>query len=198
MPAQSTTSSAAKRRWFITVLIAMVILAAMAGIALSRLRHADAASGLAADPAASTQAAAGTASVPPPQATTHTSQAVPTRKMTASAAPTTTALAGPVIVNFRMATKPSCPSGTDQVQYQGQPVVLKWKVTGADKTTLSVDGPGVYDEYATEDSVTLSFPCNGEPGTYQTHTYTLTAIGPDGATSRKLTLQAKVNEIATT
>jgi hypothetical protein len=198
VPAQSTTSSAAKRRWFITALIAVVVLAVIAGIALSRLRHADAATGLGADPAASTEAAAGTASVPPPRATTHTSPTVPTRKVTASAAPTTTAPAGPVIVSFRIATKPSCPSGTDQVQYQGQPVVLKWKVTGADKTTLSVDGPGIYNEYATEDAATLSFPCNGEPGTYQTHTYTLRAIGPDGTTSRKLTVQAKVNEIATT
>jgi hypothetical protein len=197
VPAQSTTSSAAKRRWFLTALIAMVILAVIAGIALSRLRHADAAAGLGANPAASTQAAAGTASDPTPQATTHTSQTVPTRKVTASA-PATTAPAGPVIVYLRTATKPSCPSGTDQVQYQGQPVVLEWKVTGADKTTLSVDGPGVYDQYATEDSATLTFPCNGDPGTYQTHTYTLGAIGPDGTKSRKLTVQAKVNEIATT
>jgi hypothetical protein len=199
VPAQRTTSSAAaKRRWFITVLIAMVILAVMAGIALSRLHHADAATSLGADPAASTEPAAGTASVPTPQATTHTSQIVPTRKVTASAAPTTAAPTGPVIIYFRIGTKPSCPSGTDQVQFQGQPVVLKWKVTGADKTTLSVDGPGVYNEYATEDSATLTFPCNGDPGTYQTHTYTLTAIGPDRTTSRKLTVQAKVNEIATT
>ncbi|MCU7727757.1 hypothetical protein ODJ79_28905 [Actinoplanes sp. KI2] len=198
MPAQPTTSSAAKWRWFITVLIAMVILAVLAGIALSRLHHADAATGLGAGPAASTQAAAGTTSVPTPQATTHSSPTVPTRKVTVSAAPTTAAPAGPVIAYFRVGTKPSCPSGTNQVQYPGQPVVLEWKVRGADKTTLSVDGPGIYNEYAAEDSATLNFPCSGDPGTYQTHTYTLRAIGPDGTTSRKLTVQAKVNEIATT
>jgi len=77
-------------------------------------------------------------------------------------------------------------------------VVLESKVTGADRTTLSVDGPGVYNEYGTEDSATLAFPCTGDPGTVQTHTYTLSGIGPDGSRSRKLTVQARVNEIATT
>jgi len=198
VPAQGTASSAARRRWFITVLLAMAILAVMAGIALSRLRATDVATGLGASPATTAEAAAGTASAPSPHARTQTSHAVPTRKATASTPPTTAAPAGPVIVYFRVATKPSCPSGTDQVQYQGQPVVLEWKVTGADRTTLSVDGPGVYNEYGTEDSATLAFPCTSDPGTFQTHTYTLSGIGPDGSRSRKLTVQARVNEIATT
>jgi hypothetical protein len=165
---------------------------------LSRVRPTQAAAGLGARPGTTTATTAATASAPPAHASTPTSQTVPTRETTASASPTTTAPAGPGVVYFRVATKPSCPSGTDQVQYQGQPVVLKWKVTGADKTTLSVDGPGVYNEYGTEDSATLAFPCIGDPGTFQTHTYTLSGIGPDGSRSRKLTVQARVNEIATT
>lgn len=198
MPARRTTSSAARRPWFITVLLAMVILAVMAGIALSRLRDTHAATGLGAGPAATTEAPAGTAASPTPSASTPASQTVPSRKTKASTAPTTTAPAGPVIVYFRVATRPSCPSGTDQVQYEGQPVVLEWKVTGADRTTLSVDGPGVYNEYGTEDSATLTFPCSGDPGSYQTHTYMLSGIGPDNTRSRKLTVQAKVNEMSTT
>lgn len=198
MPARGTTSSAPRRRWFITVLLAMVILAVMAGIALARLRDTHAATGLGASPTTTTEAAAGIASGPTPQASTHRPRTGPTRKTKASTAPTTTAPAGPVIVYFRVATKPSCPSGTDQVQYQGRPVVLEWKVTGADKTTLSVDGPGVYNQYGTQDSATLTFPCNGDPGSYQTHTYTLSGIGPDSTRTRKLTVQAKINEIAAT
>ena len=198
MPARDTTSSAARRPWFITVLLAMLILAVMAGIALSRLRDTHAATGLGASPAGTAEAAAGTASAPTPQPSTHRPKTVATHKTKASTTPTTTAPAGPVIVYFRVATNPSCPSGTDQVQYQGRPVVLEWKVTGADKTTLSVDGPGVYNQYGTEDSATLTFPCSGDPGSHQTHTYTLSGIGPDSTRTRKLTVQATVNEIATT
>jgi hypothetical protein len=198
VPARGTTSSAPRRRWFITVLLAMVILAVMAGIALARLRDTHAATGLGASPTTTTEAAAGIASGPTPRASTHRPRTAPTRRTKASTAPTTTAPAGPVIVYFRVATKPSCPSGTDQVQYQGRPVVLEWKVTGADKTTLSVDGPGVYNQYGTQDSATLTFPCNGDPGSYQTHTYTLSGLGPDSTRTRKLTVQAKINEIAAT
>ena len=199
MPAQGIPSSAARRRWFITVLVAMVVLAVLAGIALSRLRTTDdVATGLGTGPAATPEPAAGTDSVASPHAGTQTRQPVRTRRTAAPTSPATAAPAGPVIVYFRVATKPSCPSGTDQVRYEGQPVLLEWKVTGADKTTLSVDGPGVYNEYGTQDSATLTFPCTGDPGTFQTHTYTLSGVGPDGTRSRKLTVQAKVNEITTT
>ena len=187
-----------RRRWFITVLCAMVVLAVTAGIGLSRLRATDVATGLGAGPAPGTEAPTGAAASPAAQAPKQKSQTVRTRRTPASTAPATTAPAVPVIRYFRVATKPSCPSGTDQVQYEGQPVVLEWKVTGADKTTLSVDGPGVYAEYGTEDSATLTFPCSGDPGSSQRHTYTLSAIGPDGTTSKTVTVQAKVNEIATT
>ncbi|WP_285559600.1 hypothetical protein [Actinoplanes regularis] len=203
MSAQDVTSSAARRRWFITVLLAMVILAVVAGIALSRSRDTEAATGLGTSPTATTSLAAPSVAASDPASApaatgTQTSRSVPTRKVTTSTAPATTAPAGPSIAYFRVATKPSCPSGTDQVRYEGQPVVLEWKATGADKTTLSVDGPGIYDEYGATGSATLNFPCSGDPGSFQTHTYTLKAIGPDGTKSKTLTVKAKVNEIATT
>ncbi|BCJ47341.1 hypothetical protein GCM10010168_70700 [Actinoplanes ianthinogenes] len=132
--------------------------------------------------------------------TTSRPKSVTTRKVTATGStttPTGSAPDGPAISYFRVTGKPSCPSGTNQVQYEGDPVVLEWKVTGAEKTTLSVDGPGIYAEYGTKDSATLTFSCGGDPGSYQVHTYLLTAIGPDGTTTKKLTVKAKVNEITT-
>ncbi|GIE57358.1 hypothetical protein Aoc01nite_27600 [Actinoplanes octamycinicus] len=176
----------------------MVILAVAAGIVLSRLR-AQPAVPQGADPVVTTTVTES----PAPETTTSRPKDVPTRKVTATATATATPAAsetpdGPAISYFRVTGKPSCPSGTDQVRYEGTPVTLEWKVTGAEKATLSVDGPGVYAEYATKDSATLTFSCGGDPGGYQVHTYLLTAIGPDGTKTRKLTVKAKVNEIATT
>jgi hypothetical protein len=211
----ATSSAAARRRWFVTVLIALIVVAVAAGIALSRMRGAAAGTGLGSNPAGSTDPSGGAglgsapASAEPsdsaqePGASPHTPKTGGTRKVSASTEPSTEpsteASTGPVIEHFRVSSKPSCPSGTDQVQYEGQPVTLTWKVSGAEKTTISVDGPGIYDTYGAADSVTLNFPCGGDPGSYQTHTYLLTAICPDGiTTTKKLTVKAKVNEIATT
>ncbi|WIM99782.1 hypothetical protein ACTOB_003446 [Actinoplanes oblitus] len=186
-----------RRRWFIAVLCAMVVLAVIAGIALSRMRHPrDSAA-----PRVSVSATAGsepdvTASPEPDVTATHRPRSVPTHHVTA--APIVTATTdGPAIAYFRVTGKPSCPSGTNQAPHPGDPVTLEWKVTGADKTTLSVDGPGVYAEYRAKDSATLTFSCGGDPGAYQTHTYLLTAITPDGTRTKKLTVQAKINEITT-
>lgn len=196
MPAQS----AAGRRWFITILIAMVILAVAAGIALSRSRHASAgdqpkdvpstATSVAADPvvAESTSPSSSAPTSAAPKTETHNSP--PAKK---PAAPT-----GPSISDFHVSQKPSCPAGTNQAPVDGTPVTLTWSTARTGKTTISVDGPGVYDTYGSSDSVTLNFPCgDSSPGSYQSHTYKLTAIGSDGSTRTKtLTVKAKVNEIA--
>lgn len=193
-----------RRRGFVIGLLALVIVAVGAGIALSRHRSADAASGPSPTDEASTVVSASAdpvvlpsssdsplseeSSAPGVKVTTQ-----PTHRTTTSAPPS-----GPAISYFRVATKPACPSGTDQTTFPGTDVTLEWKVTGADKATISVDGPGIYDTYGVKDSVTLNFPCSGDPGSYQSHKYLLTAIGPDGTKTRTITVKAKVNEITTT
>lgn len=103
---------------------------------------------------------------------------------------------GPAIVYFRVRQKPSCPAGTSVNPIAGTPVVLEWKVTRADKVTLSVDGPGVYgDGYAPTGTETLSFPCSGSEGDIQRHTYLLTVTNADGKQSKKLAVTATVHEV---
>jgi hypothetical protein len=108
---------------------------------------------------------------------------------------TTLAATGPQIAYFRVQQQPSCPAGTTKFPIAGKPVVIEWKVTAADSTELAVDGPGLYGSYGPEASETLSFPCEGEPGTDATHTYTLTTVGGGPAASRTLTVKALINEI---
>ena len=182
------SASSARRRWFILILLVLVVLAVLAGIALSRL-HAAAAPGPGATPTAKTELGAGSAPASAPAsepASAVSTRTAPVREPTSAAPATTAAATGPVITRFHVTAKPSCPSGTDKFRTKGQPVTLEWKVTGADKTTLSVDGPGIYKEYGPAGSETLNFPCSGDPGSYQTHTYTLTAVGPSGTKSKKI------------
>lgn len=193
MPAQKI------RRWFITTLIAMVILGVAAGLALSRARDAgaDTVTG-ALHPSTSPSVAASTSvstgstlaaidpSTPAPRRSGKPQKARPSED------------AGPVIAAFRVTQKPACPSGTDQVRFEGRPVVLAWKVTGAETVTLSVDGPGVYDSYPAEGTATIDFPCGAEAGGEQVHTYTLAVKGPEGTESKTLTVTARVNEMPAT
>lgn len=221
-------SAAKGSRWFVAGLSFLVILAVAAGITLSRMRDADAraAAGSPSAPGSVPAVSLPPASVPlaslpsdsdPSDSASSTlvpsaeglhqgdSGAEPgrgtpkvapsARRVSSSASP---APAGPVVVHFRVATEPACPSGTDQVRYEGRPVVLEWKVTGADRTTLSVDGPGLYAEYGTTGSAKVNFPCGGEPGALQSHTYTLTAFDGDRTRSKTLTVTAKIQEIAAT
>ncbi len=190
-----------RRRGFVIALLALVIVAVGAGIALNRLRTAEAASPAPTpsdQPWAATSASAAPMIIPSEDESEEASAAPVVKTTTTTTKPTQKAPTGPAISYFRVATKPSCPSGTDQAKFPGQDVTLEWKVTGAENTTISVDGPGIYDTYGVKDSVTLSFPCSGDPGSYQSHKYLLTAIGPDGTKTRTLTVQAKVNEITTT
>jgi hypothetical protein len=113
-------------------------------------------------------------------------------KTTASKAPS-----GPTVVYFRIKQQPACPQGTNLDPIPGQDLIVEWKVTGTDKVTLAVDGPGVYASYGAEGSETFAWGCNGQdPGTTVKHTYTLVA-GTDGSTAKKvLTASSKVYEIA--
>lgn len=202
MSDQYATPPAAKgRRRFAAGLLFLVLLAVAGGVTLSRGHGTEAGPGAAREasavPPISVPAAAGrlpSDAVPGPGGGTPTAATTTRRVSTArSSAP-----AEPVIVHFRVASEPSCPSGTDQVRYEGEPVVLEWKVTGADRTTLAVDGPGRYAEYGVTGSTRVNFPCGGEPGSDQSHTYTLTAFDGDVTKSKTLTVTARVGGIAAT
>jgi hypothetical protein len=108
---------------------------------------------------------------------------------------TTNEQTGPTIVSFRVASKPSCPAGTNVNPIPGQPVKLSWKVSGTDKVTISIDGPGVFQEFPAEHSETFSFGCDGNPGDTAEHTFLLRTVGGGEVEEKTLTVTAKVNEI---
>jgi hypothetical protein len=69
-------------------------------------------------------------------------------------------------------------------------------VSGADKVTLAVDGPGIYNSYGPKGSETFSFGCGGRnPGETVSHTYTLVAEKDGEQAKKTLTASAKVYEI---
>lgn len=104
--------------------------------------------------------------------------------------------ARPIIKYFRVAQKPSCPSGTSANPIAGRQVVLEWNATDADSITLSVDGTGVYDDdYLPTDRETLNFPCSGSEGDVQEHTYLLTATNGLGKHTKKLVVSAPVHDV---
>ncbi|MEU5942476.1 hypothetical protein ABZ807_25605 [Micromonospora sp. NPDC047548] len=114
------------------------------------------------------------------------------------AKPTTSAPrpAGPAVAFFRVAQKPSCPSGTSANPIAGTPVVIEWKASNVDSVALSVDGPGVYaDNYPPTGSETLNFPCSGAGGDVQRHTYLLTVRNAHGKQTKTLVVSAAVHDI---
>jgi hypothetical protein len=103
---------------------------------------------------------------------------------------------GPVIVYFRIKQKPECPKGTNVAPIPAVNLVVEWQVTGVDKVTLSVDGPGVYNTYSAQGTETFYWSCGGQPGTTVSHTYLLRAVTAGGVEAKKtLSASAKVNEI---
>ncbi|MDI6099471.1 hypothetical protein QLQ12_12785 [Actinoplanes sp. NEAU-A12] len=208
----ATPPAATGRRWFVAALLFMVIAAVAGGAALSRTRGTEAGTGLGPEPETSTPASApgaalsaaagplpdGPASEPEPEPEPSRGTPKPPATTRAVSGTTSPAPARPVIVHFRVVSPPACPSGTDQVRHEGDPVILEWQVTGADRTTLAVDGPGHYAEYGVTGSTRVNFPCGGEPGSYQAHTYTLTAFDGDATMSKTLTVRARVQEMAAT
>jgi len=103
---------------------------------------------------------------------------------------------GPVISYFRIKQKPQCPQGTNVNPIPGVDLVVEWSVSGADKVTLAVDGPGIYDTYGPKGSQSFSFGCgDGKPGDTVSHTYTLVAEKDGEQAKKTLTASAKVYEI---
>jgi hypothetical protein len=100
--------------------------------------------------------------------------------------------AAPAIVYFRVAESPACPSADDP---DGRPVTVEWKVTGVSTVTISVDGPGIYDEYPRpKGTATFTFPCSGSAGSRQKHTYMLSTGGEIARKTRTITVSAAVHQ----
>jgi hypothetical protein len=97
-------------------------------------------------------------------------------------APTTTAPTSPppVITGFTTPESIDCHNG------DFQEFTASWTTTNAVKVTISIDGPGVYDEYPANGSTSLPFSCSSS------HTFLLTAHGAAGQTAAKsITLQPR-------
>lgn len=112
-------------------------------------------------------------------------------------APTTSAPDGSaVIASFEVTQQPRCAEGTAVVRAPAVPVIISWRVTGATGVALSVDNPqivGSYGQYGPQESLELSFPCDGPVGSTVTHTYSITTVGGTGkARSRAISASARV------
>jgi hypothetical protein len=150
----------------------------------------------------------GAGSTPSPSADAGLGTAAPTPEATASPdatreAPTETTRTtrppqhdGPRIVSFRVKQQPQCPQGTSEYPVEGTPVTLEWKVTGVEKITISIDGPGVYATYPAVGSETFPFSCGGaDPGETVAHTYKLKTVGGASTKWKQLTVTAEAYEI---
>ncbi|UQU66510.1 hypothetical protein COUCH_09710 [Couchioplanes caeruleus] len=95
---------------------------------------------------------------------------------------------GPRIVSFTVVQKPKCA--------QALPLIISWKITGADSGALSVDDPtgtpGTYGPVSRHGSQEFPFSCGGGAGTIETHTYALYTVGGGPQKHKTLTVSAKV------
>ncbi|MFN8027949.1 MAG: hypothetical protein U0W40_16770 [Acidimicrobiia bacterium] len=93
----------------------------------------------------------------------------------------------PVITSFTTPENIDCHNGNSQT------FSASWTTTNAVKTTISIDGAGVYKTYGANDSDSLPFNCTSS------HTFLLTAYGSDGRTvTRSITLQPRNAQTTTT
>ena len=114
----------------------------------------------------------------------------PTPKSSTTPKSSPSAASGPVIVSFKVLQQPACPVvGTTDAPFStpGQPVVVGWKVTGATKVALSMDG-GLYgSDYGPEDQQALNFTCDTSKAK-TSHTYTITTSGGGASRSQTITV----------
>jgi hypothetical protein len=105
---------------------------------------------------------------------------------------------GPVISFFRIKQKPQCPQGTNLDPIPGVDLIVEWSVSGSDKVTLAVDGPGIYNSYGPKGNETFAFGCGsgGKHGDTISHTYTLVAENNGVESKKTLTAAAKYSEVA--
>jgi len=98
---------------------------------------------------------------------------------------------GPRVVSFTVAQKPKCEEGTAVFRAKAVPLIIKWKITGADSAALSVDDttgtPGTYGPVARTGTEEFPFSCSGAVGSTETHTFAIYTVG--GGTQRHKTLK---------
>jgi len=93
----------------------------------------------------------------------------------------------PAITTFVTPDNIDCHNGNQQN------FSASWTTTDAVKTTISIDGPGVYKTYGANGSDSLPFNCSSS------HSFLLTAYGQDGRTVTKtITLQPRNVQTPTT
>lgn len=116
---------------------------------------------------------AGTPSAPPAGGGSSGGGAAPTP-------PAPPATPAPTITSFVTPDSIDCHNG------DFQQFTATFSTSGAVKTTISIDGPGIYAEYGPSGSADLPFNCSSP------HTFLLTAHGSDGQTAtRQVTLHPR-------
>jgi hypothetical protein len=102
----------------------------------------------------------------------------------------------PKIVYFRIKQKPKCPEGTAVFRAPAVPLIIEWKITGAESGALSVDDPthtpGTYGPTELTGTSEFTFSCGGPVGSVEKHTYALYTVGGGPQKSKTLSATAKV------
>ncbi|MFN8040986.1 MAG: hypothetical protein U0Q07_17350 [Acidimicrobiales bacterium] len=100
--------------------------------------------------------------------------------------PTTPPAPKPPTTPAPAVTSVNAPSSIDCHNGNSQGFSISWTSANATKTTLAVDGPGIYATYGPSGSQQLTFDC------HSAHTYTIVAFSADGRTASKtITLQPR-------
>jgi hypothetical protein len=103
---------------------------------------------------------------------------------------------GPRIVSFKVVQKPKCEEGTAVFRAEAVPLIIKWKITGADSAALSVDDPtgtpGTYGPVELHGTQEFTFSCTGAVGSTETHTYAIYTVGGGTQKHKTLKVSAKV------
>jgi hypothetical protein len=103
---------------------------------------------------------------------------------------------GPRVVSFKVVQKPKCEEGTAVFRAKAVPLIIKWKITGADSAALSVDDPtgtpGTYGPVELRGTQEFTFSCTGDVGSTETHTYAIYTVGGGAQKHKTLTVSAKV------
>lgn len=113
----------------------------------------------------------------------------PTPKSSTTPKSSPSAATGPVIVSFKVLQQPVCERvATSDAPFQpAKDIIVSWKVTGATKVALSMDGGLYRSDYGPEDQQQLYFACkSGDP--HPSHTYTITTSGGGASRSQTITV----------
>lgn len=119
----------------------------------------------------------------------------PTTTKTSSGGGGTTTSTAPTnpIAYFKIKTDAKCQSTGPGGFYSPGSITLEWKVNGASHITISIDGPGIYGTYPGTHAEEFNFPCSGNSGSTQTHTYLLRTIGLTPVREATVKGSARVN-----